>query len=158
LKFLNLNRTFEQLLNHQKIKWTISIVTIMKNQNIFFAIIDNLERWILIISYAKWMYCYVLVSNTNTSHLVIASLFSDQASLLDNLSQSSINQTYRFNDFVQTFNERIMKWTRDFSTKVLLNNSRRISSRDIHLTTWKRLRYESSSTSKLFISLIVKYK
>jgi hypothetical protein len=52
----NLNRDFVRLLNHQKIRWTVSIVTIVKNQNTFLAIVVNLKRWTLIILYAKWTY------------------------------------------------------------------------------------------------------
>jgi plasmid replication initiation protein len=42
-------------------------------------------------------HCYALVSSTNTSHLVIASFLFDQASLLNNLSKSTINRIRRFN-------------------------------------------------------------
>jgi hypothetical protein len=50
----SLNRVLVRLLNYQKIKWTVSTVTIMKNQNTFLAIVVNLKRWILITSYVKW--------------------------------------------------------------------------------------------------------
>jgi hypothetical protein len=57
LKFLNsnLNRIFALLLNHQKIRWTISIVTIVKNRNTFLETVVNSKRWILITSYVRWM-------------------------------------------------------------------------------------------------------
>jgi hypothetical protein len=80
--------------------------------------------------------CYVLVSSTNTSHLIIASFLSDQASLLDSLHKSSVNQTRRFNDHAQIFSKRIMKWAKDLNTRILINYLRRVSSRDIYFTTW----------------------
>ncbi len=50
----NLNRIFVQSLNHhQKIKWISSIVTIVINRNISFAIVVNRERWIRITLYVK---------------------------------------------------------------------------------------------------------
>jgi hypothetical protein len=51
----SLNRVLVRLLNHQKIRWTVSTATIAKNSIISFAIIDNLERWIRTSLYEKWM-------------------------------------------------------------------------------------------------------
>jgi hypothetical protein len=135
----------------QRIKRTIHSKEKFNKRNVFQI------QWIhyLIIEtiiFKKKKSCYAFVSSTNTSHLIIASSFLNQASLFDNLNLFSINRIHRFNDYVQIFNERIMKWAKNLNTKVLLNNSWRVSSRDIHFTTWKRLKYESSSTSKLFIS------
>jgi hypothetical protein len=50
------NQTFERLLNHQKIKWISSIVTIVKNSIISRVIVVNSERWTQTISYEKWTY------------------------------------------------------------------------------------------------------
>jgi hypothetical protein len=52
----SLNRVLVRLLNHQKIRWTISIVKIVKNQNTSFAIVVNSKRWTRTVSYAKWTY------------------------------------------------------------------------------------------------------
>jgi hypothetical protein len=50
----SLNRVFVRLLNHQKIRWTVSIITIVKNLIISFVIVVNLEnQWISTASYKK---------------------------------------------------------------------------------------------------------
>jgi hypothetical protein len=62
-------------------------------------------------------HCYVFVLSTSTSHLVISSSFSNQASLLDSLNNSSVNRIFRFIDHAQIFSERIEKWARDLRRK-----------------------------------------
>jgi hypothetical protein len=53
----SLNRVFVRLLNHQKSRWTVSIVKIVKNLIIFFVTVVNLEnQWISTTLYKKWMY------------------------------------------------------------------------------------------------------
>ncbi len=54
LKYLN--RVLVRLLNHQKIKWTLSIATIVKNLIIFHVIVVNLKRYISTTSCVKWTY------------------------------------------------------------------------------------------------------
>jgi hypothetical protein len=48
------------------------------------------------------------------NHLIVA---LNQASLLDSLSNSSINRISRFIDHAQIFSERTEKWTKDFRRK-----------------------------------------
>jgi hypothetical protein len=48
------------------------------------------------------------------SHLIVA---LNQASLFDNLNNSSVNRISRFIDHAQTLSERTEKWARDFRRK-----------------------------------------
>jgi hypothetical protein len=49
-----------------------------------------------------------------SSHLIVA---LNQASLLDSLSNSSVNRIFQFIDHAQIFSERAEKWTRDLKRK-----------------------------------------
>ncbi len=108
------------------------------------------EKWSFSMNFRE-NYCYVLVSSTITSHLMMTSLLFYQASLLDSLNKSSINRICRFRDHAQTLNERIRESNR-FKHESFTERFTK------SLISWysfhdkERLKYESSSTSKQFVS------
>ncbi len=134
---------------------TLSCLIGWRNYRWLFSLSYLTDEWIKESSNIKFISRYMLRPRSEygyvTSSHRIASFRSSKACSIIS-AKSSINRTHRFSDHAQILSERITKWAKDLSTKVLLNDSRRVSSRDIRLTTWERLKYESSSTSKLFIS------
>jgi arginine decarboxylase-like protein len=74
----------------------------------------------------RFQYEYVIFN-----HLIV---IFNQTNLFDNLNNFLINRIFQFIDHDQTFNERIEKLNKRFQTKILLNDSRRNSLHDIHIT------------------------